>query len=62
MERSIRCRSPQAIESGLKKTPDDFLFSIKGPKYITHMKKLTDIETPLANFFASGVLLLGKKF
>lgn len=42
-------------------TPDDFLFAIKGSRYITHMKKLRDVETPLANFFASGVLRLGRK-
>ncbi len=42
-------------------TPNDFLFAVKGPKYITHMKKLTDVRQPLANFFASGPLILGKK-
>src|SRR4051794_15613034 len=31
-------------------TPDDFVFAVKGPKFITHMKKLRDVETPLANF------------
>ncbi|MBV8168278.1 MAG: DUF72 domain-containing protein, partial [Alphaproteobacteria bacterium] len=30
-------------------------------RFITHMKKLRDIETPLANFFASGVLALNEK-
>ncbi len=42
-------------------TPDDFVFSVKGGRFITHMKKLADVETPLANFFASGVLALGPK-
>jgi uncharacterized protein YecE (DUF72 family) len=42
-------------------TPEDFVFSVKGGRFITHMKKLKDVETPLANFFASGVLRLGKK-
>jgi uncharacterized protein YecE (DUF72 family) len=42
-------------------TPDDFVFSVKGSRFITHMKKLKDVETPLANFLASGVLRLGKK-
>jgi uncharacterized protein YecE (DUF72 family) len=42
-------------------TPDDFVFAVKGPKYITHMKKLTDVRLPLANFFASGPLILGEK-
>ncbi len=42
-------------------TPDDFVFSVKGPKYITHVLRLNDVATPLANFFASGVGLLGPK-
>jgi uncharacterized protein YecE (DUF72 family) len=42
-------------------TPDDFVFSVKGPRFITHMKKLAGVEAPLANFFASGVLALGPK-
>ncbi len=42
-------------------TPDDFTFAIKGPRFITHMKKLNDVATPLANFYASGVLALADK-
>lgn len=42
-------------------TPDDFVFALKGPRFITHMRKLNDIETPLANFLASGVFELGPK-
>ncbi len=42
-------------------TPADFVFAVKGGRFITHMKKLAGVETPLANFFASGVLALGPK-
>jgi uncharacterized protein YecE (DUF72 family) len=42
-------------------TPDDFTFAVKGPRFVTHMKKLVGVETPLANFFASGVLALADK-
>ncbi len=42
-------------------TPDDFVFALKGSKYITHRKSLKDIRQPLANFFASGLLVLGRK-
>ena len=42
-------------------TPDDFVFALKGSRYITHMKKLRDIEAPLANYFASGVFNLRAK-
>jgi uncharacterized protein YecE (DUF72 family) len=42
-------------------TPEDFIFSVKGGRFITHMKKLKDVEQPLANFFAQGVLALNHK-
>jgi uncharacterized protein YecE (DUF72 family) len=42
-------------------TPDDFVFAVKGPRYITHMRRLKDVRLPLANFFASGVLALRDK-
>lgn len=42
-------------------TPDDFVFAVKGPRYLTHMLKLTNAESPLGNFFASGPLRLGGK-
>jgi uncharacterized protein YecE (DUF72 family) len=42
-------------------TPDGFVFSVKGPRFITHMLKLRDSEQALANFFASGVANLGDK-
>ena len=44
-----------------RQTPADFVFSVKGSRFITHMKKLRDVETALANFFASGVLALDQK-
>lgn len=42
-------------------TPDDFVFSVKAPRYVTHMRRLKEIRAPLANFFASGLLKLGPK-
>ncbi|MEF2976634.1 DUF72 domain-containing protein [Subtercola sp. YIM 133946] len=42
-------------------TPDDFVFSVKGGRFITHMLKLQNAHQALANFFASGVLALGEK-
>jgi uncharacterized protein YecE (DUF72 family) len=40
-------------------TPADFVFAVKGPRYITHVLRLRDVEVPIANFLASGVLRLG---
>lgn len=42
-------------------TPRGFVLSVKGSRFITHNKKLSDVEVPLANFFASGVLRLEEK-
>ncbi len=42
-------------------TPPGFVFSVKGPRFITHIKRLADVRVPLANFFASGVLALEEK-
>ncbi len=42
-------------------TPAGFVFSVKCPRFITHLKRLKDVEIPLANFFASGVLRLNEK-
>jgi uncharacterized protein YecE (DUF72 family) len=52
---------PESYRAWFEQTPDDFVFAVKGGRFITHMKKLRDVETPLANFFASGVLALGPK-
>lgn len=44
-----------------KETPDDFVFSVKGTQFITHERRLENVATPLANFLAQGLLLLGRK-
>jgi uncharacterized protein YecE (DUF72 family) len=52
---------PESFGRWREETPAVFVFAVKGPRYITHMLKLRDVETPLANFLASGVLRLGPK-
>ena len=52
---------PTSYRSWHDQTPDDFVFSVKGGRFITHMKKLRDPGSTLANFFASGVLALRGK-
>jgi uncharacterized protein YecE (DUF72 family) len=52
---------PSSWRSWSEQVPDDFLFAVKGPRFITHMKKLVDVEAPLGTFLASGVLSLGDK-
>lgn len=52
---------PTSYANWAGQTPDDFVFSVKGPRFITHILRLKNSSTPLANFFASGVLRLGPK-
>lgn len=52
---------PSSYQSWAERTPADFIFSIKGSRYVTHMRRLHNVEIPLANFFASGLLKLGAK-
>ena len=52
---------PESYVSWRDRTPASFVFAVKGGRFITHMKRLDDVETPLANFFASGPLALGEK-
>ena len=52
---------PQTYASWYEQTPRGFVFALKGSRFITHNKKLRDIEVPLANFFASGILRLAEK-
>lgn len=52
---------PESFSQWQAETPQDFTFAIKGSRYITHMLRLRNVEGPLANFFAQGVLRLGAK-
>src|SRR6185312_2474358 len=54
-------KRPPSFAAWRDGTPDDFVFAVKGSRYLTHMLKLREPRAPLANFFAQGVLLLGKK-
>lgn len=52
---------PERYRAWAAQTPEDFVFAVKGGRFITHLKKLADVQVPLANFFASGLLALGGK-
>ena len=52
---------PASYQHWAASVPDDFVFAVKGGRYITHLRRLTAVETALANFFASGLLALGPK-
>lgn len=52
---------PESFRLWRDETPEEFVFAVKGSRFLTHMKRLKDFETPLASFFAQGVLALGPK-
>lgn len=52
---------PESYQSWYDDTPHGFVFAVKGPRFITHTLRLRNIEKPMANFFASGVLALREK-
>jgi uncharacterized protein YecE (DUF72 family) len=52
---------PATYAGWLPEVGEDFVFAVKGSRFITHLKKLGDVRTPLANFLASGLLALGER-
>ncbi len=53
-------QSPASWAAWAQQVPRDFVFAVKGPRYVTHMLRLREVHAALANFFASGVLQLGR--
>jgi uncharacterized protein YecE (DUF72 family) len=55
-------KSPAVFERWVAETPArGFVFAVKGGRFITHNLKLRNADRALGNFFASGVLALGRK-
>ncbi|WP_043815060.1 DUF72 domain-containing protein, partial [Rubrivivax gelatinosus] len=54
-------QTPSSYRAWHAATPEGFVFAVKGPRYITHLRRLKDVRVPLANFFASGLLALGER-
>jgi uncharacterized protein YecE (DUF72 family) len=52
---------PEYYRAWAEQTPAEFLFAVKGARFVTHLKQLRDVRVPVANFLASGVLALGAK-
>jgi uncharacterized protein YecE (DUF72 family) len=52
---------PESYRAWHQATPRGFVFAVKGSRFITHLKRLRDVQAPLANFFASGLLCLREK-
>ena len=54
-------QSPESFQRWYEETPKGFAFSVKGSRFLTHLRRLQQAEIPLANFFAQGLLALKEK-
>ncbi len=52
---------PKNFAAWHEQTPAGFVFSVKAPRFLTHIRRLRDVQAPLANFLLSGVLRLNEK-
>ena len=48
-----RLANPQAVARWVAETPPGFVFAVKASRYMTHMKRLTDLEQGLERFYAA---------
>jgi len=55
-----RLLKKEAFERWYKETSPDFVFCLKGSRFVTHVKKLKDVELPLSTFFNATAPLLEK--
>ena len=46
--------TPERLQPWYKKSPADFLISVKAPRLITHFKKLNDCERLLDDFYTAS--------
>src|SRR5690242_15707176 len=56
-----RLQTPASYQRWHDETPDDFVFSLKGSRFITHRNDLATAAPFMARFFASGMAELGPK-
>ena len=54
-------QKPASFRRWASETPDDFVFSLKGPRYTTHRRVLAEAGSSVERFFGSGVLELKGK-
>lgn len=54
-------QKPASFERWAEATPEHFMFTVKAPRFITHIKRAREVATPVSNFLASGLLKLGSK-
>jgi uncharacterized protein YecE (DUF72 family) len=56
-----RTQTPSTFRNWRDETPDDFVFSLKAPRYATHRRVLAEAGDSVKRFMDSGLLELGAK-
>lgn len=56
-----RLQTPESFASWREQTPDDFVFSLKGPRYVTNRRVLAEAGPAIERFLGSGLLELRQK-
>jgi uncharacterized protein YecE (DUF72 family) len=56
-----RIQTPASFRKWCDETPDDFVFSLKAPRFLTHRAELASAAPYMQRFFDSGFLELGEK-
>ncbi|MEX2106432.1 MAG: DUF72 domain-containing protein [Solirubrobacterales bacterium] len=46
-----RLPKPETVAAWVEETPEGFVFAVKGSRYLTHMRRLRDIEGGVARFW-----------
>jgi uncharacterized protein YecE (DUF72 family) len=54
-------QKPESFARWRDETPDDFVFTVKGPRFATNRRVLAEAGPSIERFFASGVSQLGEK-
>lgn len=54
-------QKPESFRRWHDETPEDFVFSLKGPRFVTHRRELATAGPSIERFLASGVLELRDK-
>ncbi len=54
-------QKPTSFQRWYAETPDDFVFSLKGPRFATNRRVLAEAGESIERFFGSGVLELKQK-
>jgi uncharacterized protein YecE (DUF72 family) len=57
MSRAMR---PDSSAAWAAQVPEDVVFAVKAPRFITHIRRLRDVGQPVTNFLASACFGWGR--